>query len=81
MSDWLFWVGVVVAGFGAFLLSPLADFLPVELWDSLKAFFQGDSSHRYLRAVPGESSRMLEFILVGVGLALVAIGYYLRESK
>jgi hypothetical protein len=83
MADWLIGIGVVVAGLGAFLLSPLAGFLPVDLWGTLKAFFLWNSTSTgwiaYEPKVKGPP--VFEFILIGLGLILVATGYYRREPK
>jgi len=80
MADWLFWAGVVAA-VGAFLLSPLADFLPIDLWPSITSLFQGGEPHKYWRVIPAQHSSLYKFVVLGIGLVLIAAGYYLREGK
>lgn len=81
MADCLFRIGVLVTVIGAILLSPLSDFLPVDFWGWLRGLFQSDRSSEYLRVVPTQNSNLLEYVLIGVGLVLVATSYYLREHK
>lgn len=81
MTNWLFWIGVVVTGLGAFLLSPLADFLPVDFWGMLMGVFGSNRPSQFFRVVPSENSNVLEFALLGVGLVLVAASYYFKEAR
>ena len=81
MAEWLFRVGLVVAGVGALLLSPLSDLLPVDLWLFAKGLFQPNGTHLYLTVVPSTSSNVFECSLVVVGITLTLVGRFLRKSE
>ena len=82
MSYWTLRVGLVLTGLGLLLLSPIADYLPVDLWSKLSPASRGSSPQlEYFRMVRGEQSFLLEGALVGVGLLLVAITPCLRPAK
>lgn len=81
MAEWLFRVGLVVAGIGILLLSPLSDLLPVDLWLWAKGLFQPNGTHMYLMVVPSSSSNVFEYSLVVVGIALTLVGHFLRKTE
>lgn len=78
-SQWLFWAGIVCFIIGLVLLSPLADFLPVDLWDKLKQLLMGNQTPDpiYLRVVRGNTSRTIEFFILIAGVALMVISLFL----
>lgn len=81
--QWLFWIGVACVVTGLLLLSPLADFLPIDLWVQLKQLFVGGEAphHAYLRVVPGDPSRVVEFVILGVGAVMIATSLFLKTNK
>jgi hypothetical protein len=81
MASWLFKVGIFIAAIGVFLLSPLTDFLPVDFWNSLINFFLPNRPHVYWRIVPTQDSNVFELVLLGIGLALIIISFYLRNRR
>ena len=83
MNDWTLRVGLACIAVGLVLLSPLADFLPVDFWQRARSLFSSSQSseHFYYRVVPGQPSRTIEFVLIGVGLLLVFVSVFLRFRK
>jgi hypothetical protein len=84
MSYWALRIGLALVAIGLILLSPVGDLLPVDFWFRLKNIFSDSSSsseHMVFRFVPGESSRTLEFVLIGVGLVLVAFALYFGAKE
>lgn len=84
MSLWTLRIGIGLALFGLVLLSPLGDLLPIDFWSGLKNVFKAESRSAgptFFRVVPGDPSRVVEFVLIGIGLALVATSLYVRHRK
>lgn len=84
MRLWTLRVGIVLSVAGLLLLTPLADLLPFDFWSRLKSLFRSGSApfeHVFYRLVPGEPSRIIEFALIGIGLALVCVSLYVRHRK
>jgi hypothetical protein len=84
MSLWMLRIGIALAVVGLVLLSPLGDLLPVNFWPSLKSLFKSGylpADPVFYRVVPGEQSRVVEFALIGLGLALVCASLYVRNRK
>jgi hypothetical protein len=44
-------------------------------------FASQSSEHFYYRVVPGQPSRVIELVLIGVGLLLVLVSVFLRFRK
>jgi hypothetical protein len=82
MIRWTLRIGVAFIAAGLFLLSPVADFLPVDLWPWVQDLFsETPSQYAYLRVESGPVGRIVEFSLMGIGLALVAAALYLRSRE
>ena len=84
MTLWMLWIGIALAAIGLALLSPIGDLLPVDFWPSLRSLFKSGSipiDATFYRAVPGEPSRAVEYMLICVGLALVGASLYVRQRK
>lgn len=84
MSLWTLRIGIALALLGLVLLWPLGDLLPVDFWSGLKSWFKSESRSAgpaFFRVVPGESSRVVELVLISIGLALVATSLYFRHRK
>jgi hypothetical protein len=83
MNDWILRIGLAFIAVGLVLLSPLTDFLPVDFWQRARSLFSSDpsSEHPYYRVVPGQPSRAIEFVLIGVGLLFVVVSLLLRLRK
>lgn len=81
MSYWTFRIGLAIVIVGLLLLSPASDFLPVELSLFVQSLLSPKESphHAYMRVVLVESSHVVEFIIIGVGLTLVAIAMYFKK--
>lgn len=82
MSIWILRLGITLSAVGLALLSPLGELLPVAFWPSLESLLTSGSlppEPVYYRLVPGEESRSLEFLLVGVGFALAGASWYVRH--
>lgn len=80
MAMWIFRAELVIAGAGIFLMSPLADLLPVDLWLWVKELFQPEGMHLFMRVMPGAGSSVVEYSLIAVGIAMVLVGHFLRKS-
>ncbi len=82
MSHWTLRIGYALVAVGLLLLSPVADFLPVDLWLWVEHLLsESPSQHAYLRVAHGSSGRGVEFSLIGIGLALVASALYLGSRE
>lgn len=76
-----FYLGLALVIIGLALLSPLADLLPVDLGHALERLLgagPSEPAQAYYRAMPGQASRTVEFMLVGIG-ALLMIGARRRK--
>lgn len=78
MSSWTLWIGLAFTIAGLVLLSPLGDLLPVNVWQSLRGLFESSAEPVTYRVVPVELSRVVEFALIGIGLALVGASLYVK---
>jgi hypothetical protein len=76
-------LGIILIVLTLALLSPLADLLPVDLWQSVKNLFEGvDSQTTYLKVVPSESNfDVFLFVLLAVGIGLILIDRFGRGKK
>jgi hypothetical protein len=76
-------LGIILIVLTLALLSPLADFLPVDLWQSVKNLFEGvDSQTTYLKVVPSESNfDVFLFVLLAVGIGMILIDRFGRGKK
>ncbi len=84
MSLWTLRLGIALAVIGLALLSPLGDLLPVNFWPSMDSFFTSGTlpaEPLFYRVVPGGQSRVVEFMRIGIGLALAGMSLYVRRSK
>lgn len=84
VSLWILRLGIALAAVGLALLSPLDELLPVGFWPFLEGLFTSGSMPPepvYYRLVPGKESRSLEFLLIGVGAALVAASLHMRDRR
>jgi hypothetical protein len=84
MSFWILCLGVAFVVIGLVLLSPLGNLLPIDFWLGLENLFSSGShasEHLYYRMAPGEPSRTLEFLLIGIGALLVLGSLYLEHRK
>lgn len=83
MSSCILRFGIVFVAMGLALLSPLADFVPLDFWAKLQGPLSGEapSQQDYVRVVPAEESRIVEVALLGVGLVLVAAASYFRSRE
>ena len=84
MSLWTLRLGIALAVIGLALLSPLGDLLPVSFWPSLNSLLKSGAlpaEPLFYRVVPGEQSKVVEFMLVGIGLALAGTSLYVRRRK
>lgn len=87
MIVWMARVGWLSVVLGVLLWTPLADFLPIELWVQLQRFLPGTSvptEHTYLRVVPAPEGSVDPITVVGaalmvLGLLLVATGRLMRS--
>lgn len=80
---YFFWIGITFLVVGLFLLSPLADFLPIDFWSQLKQLVveEKDSKIVYIRVVKGEPSKIFQLALTATGVALIATSAYLKLNK
>lgn len=83
MGYWAIRIGIALVILGATLLSPFSDLIPVDLWPSLRSLFLPSSlaSHPFRRVVPSEQNRIVEFVLISLGLFFLVLGFYLRPRK
>lgn len=82
LSRWTLRIGLALIATALLLLSPVPDFLPVDLWGSVKDLFsESPSQHAYVRVVRSSSSRIVEFSLMGIGFLFVAVALHLRSKK
>lgn len=69
-----------MAVIGTITLSPISDFLPVGFWASLKNNFQGKCS-QFMRVVAVENISFIIYILIGVGIVLVILSYFVKANE
>lgn len=83
MSLWTLRIGIALAVVGLALLSPLGDLLPFDFLSSLVAAWPALAEPAFYRAVPVpvEPSRIVEFVLIGIGLALLGGSLFVRLRK
>lgn len=75
------WFGCALLAIGLALLSPLADFLPVELVPYLNGNFTHTNGHMYLRVVPDSFPNLLAIGLVSGGALVVVVAWLLGRSS
>lgn len=71
MQNWLFRAGFILMAVGLLLLTPIGDYLPIDI------FF--GSPPGYYKVVAATDSNRATAILFGLGLALVVLGLVLRR--
>jgi hypothetical protein len=83
MSKWVRWVGFALIAVGGLLLSPVMDFIPVDLLIWAENLFSAEppAKHTFLRAVPSQQIPVVELTLMGLGLAIVATALCFRPKK
>ncbi len=85
MRTLLIWFGYCLFAFGLLLLSPLRDFLPVDLLPLSKGIFSSENAHMYLRVVPSNSGVdpliWVNLAVSACGLVCVAIGYLMKVHR
>lgn len=73
-------LGYTMLALGLFLLSPLSDLLPVDIWYSFKSLFSSENP-TYLKVVPTTQSRVPIVALAAVGLILVLLARKLPDRR
>lgn len=83
MSKWVLRVGFALIAIGGLLLSPVVDFIPVDLLIWAENLFSAETAgkHVFIRAVPGQELPVVELTLIGLGLAIVASTLRFRLKK
>ena len=81
MAEWVFRTGLIFAGVGVLLLTPLADLLPVDLWLWAEGLFLPKGAHLYMMVVPGSGSHAIEYSLVALGVVMAVVGHFLRKPS
>lgn len=82
MARWLKRIGLTLGLFGTLWLSPLTNYLPVNLLPLLLGLFDSEQSHVYYRVVPAtaaDNTLPLALLLAGAGLWLK--GHYLDKHQ
>ncbi len=82
MARWLKRIGLTLGLFGTLWLSPLTDYLPVNLLPLLIGLFDSEQPHVYYRVVPAtaaDNTLPLALLLAGAGLWLS--GHYLYQHQ
>ena len=64
---------------GAFFLSPLTDFLPVDLWAVLSRAFKSQGGTVYFRVVPGVQSYLFPWVCLVAGVLAILLGHWLSR--
>jgi hypothetical protein len=77
MMAWVARSGYFLAVAAALLLSPVGDFLPLELW----AWLHGYSANTYFVVRPGENSKTPELLVLAAGVLLVVLGKTLGRKR
>jgi len=76
MLKWMKWIGYALIALGAALLSPIADYLPVDIEPLLTGDFASLGSPPYFRVAPGASGAAhvvsLGALLAGAALVVFA---------
>lgn len=85
MEALIIWFGYCLLAVGVLLLSPLRDLLPVDLLPLLHRIVTGETTHSPFLFVPSDG-RVDPLIWVGLaiaalGLACIAVGYYIRAQQ
>jgi hypothetical protein len=81
LSRWVTRVGYLLSGLGIVLLTPIPDLLPVDLLIWAESLLRPTSGSMYLRVVPARANYTIELTLLGVGLAFVLVGRFLRRPQ
>jgi hypothetical protein len=74
------WAGCLLALAGAFFASPLADLLPVNLWQTVNDVLRMSASSSYMKVVPGEQSNLLPWACIAVGVLAFLLGRRLERG-
>jgi hypothetical protein len=78
VSRWAVSVGVALLVLGAVLLSPLADFLPIELWVA-PGKGTGSTGHTFFRVVPEQTDHVSLVVVAGAVSIAVGLGCLVIE--
>jgi hypothetical protein len=94
MRYWILRIGIALVAIGAILLSPIADFLPVDFWGEVQNLFSStpENPSNYYRLESSksnhlvdfsiiESSQLIGFTITSLGLLLLIIGLLIRPKK
>ena len=83
MIKWVLRVGFALIVIGGLLLSPVVDFIPVDLLIWAENLYSAETAakHMFVRAVPRQELPFVELIFIGLGLAIVASSLCFRPKK
>ena len=71
-------LGYALLTLAVLLFLGLADFLPLDLWLWFHQLWSGQSGQVYVRVVPKPEPDVLPCVLLGIGIAAVALGSMLK---
>jgi hypothetical protein len=83
---WTLRIGITLIVIGVFFLSPIADFLPIDLLPRLVSSIglgepQASPNVAYLRVVPKETFPVIETSLIVIGALFVSISLFGKSKK
>ncbi len=79
MNKWLMRIGVFLIVIGILLFTPLADYLPIDLWQSIKSIFSSENTHTYFKVLPGEASYTPHIVFLSIGALFVASSLLIKR--
>lgn len=80
MTKWISIIGYAMLVWGLFMLSPLSDLLPVDLWHSVKSIFATEEP-AHVKIVPASRPRLPIVAITLLGVVLVLLGRKLSDQR
>ena len=73
-------LGRFLVASGLLMLSPFADFLPVDLWPKVVQLFSAGDSN-YIKIVPSSGTNFFPYVFILLGAIFLFIGFKIQVKK